>query len=62
MTCRVASTLRKLGVKPGDAVGIYMPMVPEVVAVLFGCLKVGAVAVPVFSGYGAKPYNQAGRC
>ncbi len=53
MTCRVANTLTKLGVKPGDAVGIYMPMVPEVVAVLLGCLKHGAVAVPVFSGYGA---------
>jgi acetyl-CoA synthetase len=53
MTCKVASALTKLGVKSGDAVGIYMPMVPEVVAVLFGCLKIGAVAVPVFSGYGA---------
>lgn len=53
MSCRVASALTKLGVKAGDAVGIYMPMVPEVVAVLFGCLKVGAVAVPVFSGFGA---------
>lgn len=53
MTCKVAATLQKLGVKAGDAVGIYMPMVPEVVAVLFGCLKVGAVAVPVFSGFGA---------
>lgn len=53
MTCKVASALTKLGIKTGDAVGIYMPMVPEVVAVLFGCLKIGAVAVPVFSGYGA---------
>lgn len=54
MTCRVASSLKKLGVRQGDAVGIYMPMIPEVVAVLFGCLKVGAVAVPVFSGFGAQ--------
>jgi len=52
MSCKVASALTKLGIKAGDAVGIYMPMVPEVVAVLFGCLKIGAVAVPVFSGYG----------
>lgn len=52
MSCKVASALTKLNIKPGDAVGIYMPMVPEVVAVLFGCLKIGAVAVPVFSGYG----------
>ena len=53
MVCKIASALTKMGVKAGDAVGIYMPMVPEVVAVLFGCLKIGAVAVPVFSGYGA---------
>jgi acetyl-CoA synthetase len=54
MAGRVAGVLAKLGVKAGDAVGIYMPMVPEVVAVLFGCLKYGAVAVPVFSGFGAQ--------
>ncbi len=52
LSSKVASCLLSLDVKPGDAVGLYMPMVPEVVAVLFGCLKVGAVAVPIFSGYG----------
>jgi acetyl-CoA synthetase len=51
---RVAGLLAKLGVQSGDAVGIYMPMVPEVVAVFFGCLKLGAVAVPIFSGFGAR--------
>ncbi|HEY9713663.1 MAG TPA: AMP-binding protein, partial [Chroococcales cyanobacterium] len=54
MSGKVAALLTSLGIKSGEAVGIYMPMVPEVVAVLFGCLKVGAVAVPVFSGYGAR--------
>jgi acetyl-CoA synthetase len=54
MAGRVAALLKKFRVKPGESVGIYMPMVPEVVAVLFGCLKHGAVAVPVFSGYGAQ--------
>lgn len=53
-TCKVASALKKLGIKAGDTVGVYMPMVPEVVAVLFGCLKIGAVAVPVFSGFGGQ--------
>ena len=53
MAQRVAGFLMALGIKPGDAVGIYMPMVPEVVATLFGCFKIGAVAVPVFSGFGA---------
>jgi acetyl-CoA synthetase len=51
---RVASALRARGVRAGDAVGIYMPMVPEIVAAFFGCLKVGAVAVPVFSAFGPK--------
>src|SRR5688572_21450933 len=49
----VGDALRALGVKKGDAVGIYMPMVPEIVAAFFGCLSIGAVAVPVFSAFGA---------
>ncbi len=50
---RAAGLLRELGVKPGDRVGIYMPMVPEVVVALFACFQVGAVAVPVFSAFGS---------
>ncbi len=55
LSSKVAAALISLGVKSGEAVGIYMPMVPEVVAVLFGCLKIGAVAVPIFSGFGDQP-------
>jgi acetyl-CoA synthetase len=51
--CRIANALRELGVGKGDAVGIYMPMIPEIVAVFFACLKIGAIAVPVFSAFGA---------
>jgi acetyl-CoA synthetase len=51
---RAAACLRALGVKRGDRVGIYMPMVAEVVVALFACLQVGAVAVPVFSAFGAE--------
>jgi acetyl-CoA synthetase len=50
---KIATFLKDFGIKPGEPVGVYMPMVPEVVAVLFGCLKIGAPIVPVFSGYGA---------
>ncbi len=50
---RIASALTRAGVRKGDAVGIYLPMVPEIVAVFFACLKIGAVAVPVFSAFGA---------
>jgi acetyl-CoA synthetase len=52
-SAQVADLLLSLGVRKGDAVGIYMPMVPEIVAAFFGCLKIGAVAVPVFSAFGA---------
>jgi len=53
MIGRLANWMRTQGIKPGDAVGIYMPMVPEIVAAFFACLKVGAVVVPVFSAFAA---------
>lgn len=48
---RVASALAARGVKPGQAVGIYMPMIPEIEAALMGIARLGAVAVPLFSGF-----------
>ncbi len=48
--CRL---LRGIGVGPGDAVGVYLPMVPEAVAAVVALAKLGAVFVPLFSGYGA---------
>lgn len=53
MVCKAANAMKKLGVTKGDRVGIYMPLVPEVVAAFFACLKIGAVVIPVFSGFGA---------
>jgi acetyl-CoA synthetase len=50
---RVATGLTKLGVGAGDPVGVYMPMVPEAVAALYGIAKIGAVYLPIFSGFGA---------
>jgi acetyl-CoA synthetase len=49
---RVAGGLRRSGVGREDAVALYLPMVPEVVSIFFACLKIGAVAVPIFSGFG----------
>ena len=49
---RVANALEARGVGTGDTVGLYMPMVPEVISILYGCFKVGAIAVPIFSGFG----------
>jgi acetyl-CoA synthetase len=49
---QVANALEARGIGTGDTVGLYMPMVPEVVSIMYGCFKVGAIAVPIFSGFG----------
>lgn len=49
---QVANALEERGVGTGDTVGLYMPMVPEIVPILYGCFKVGAIVVPIFSGFG----------
>ena len=51
--CRLAAALRRLGVKKGDVVAIFMPMVPEIVVALFAIARIGAIVLPLFSGYGA---------
>jgi acetyl-CoA synthetase len=48
----VATALLRLGVRDGDAVAIFMPMAIETVAALMACAKLGAVSVPIFSGFG----------
>jgi acetyl-CoA synthetase len=49
---RLARALRRLGVESGEAVGIFLPMLPETVAAVMACSKIGAVWVPIFSGFG----------
>jgi acetyl-CoA synthetase len=49
----LARTLLARGVGSGDAVGIFMPMVPETAAAFLAIAKIGAIALPIFSGYGA---------
>ncbi|MDY6780660.1 MAG: AMP-binding protein, partial [Halobacteria archaeon] len=49
---KVANALEERGIGTGDTVGLYMPMVPEVISILYGCFKAGAIAVPIFSGFG----------
>ncbi|MGH3014407.1 MAG: AMP-binding protein, partial [Gaiellaceae bacterium] len=50
---RLAEGLVRLGVEPGDRVAIYMPMCPEVAVASHACAHVGAVQVPIFSGFAA---------
>ena len=49
---RLASGLRDLGIREGDVVGLYMPMIPEIAIGLFAIAKLGAIILPLFSGYG----------
>lgn len=52
-TCRVASALSQLGLHAGDVVGLYMPLLPETVAAFLAIVKLGCIALPLFSGFGA---------
>ncbi len=52
-TNRLAAGLRELGIGPGDRVGIFLPMLPEVVVAVLACGKIGAIFTPIFSGYAA---------
>jgi acetyl-CoA synthetase len=51
-TDALAAELHARGVGKGDAVGIFLPMIPEVVAACMAVAKLGAVFLPLFSGYG----------
>ena len=58
-TCRFANLLKQHGVKRGDRVMIYMPMIPEAAAAMLACARIGAVHSVVFGGF--SPESLAGR-
>jgi acetyl-CoA synthetase len=49
--CRLGSALRGLGIKKGDRVTIYMPMIPEAAVAMLACARIGAVHSVVFGGF-----------
>ena len=49
--CRFANVLKKFGVKKGDRVAIYMPMIPEIIIAMLACARVGAIHAIVFSAF-----------
>ncbi len=57
--CRMANVLKKHGVKKGDRVTIYMPMIPEAGYAMLACARIGAVHSVVFGGF--SPESLAGR-
>jgi acetyl-CoA synthetase len=55
---RFASALKDLGVKKGDVVGIYLPMIPEVVIAMLACARIGAPHNVVFGGFSAEAVRE----
>ncbi|MGE5824371.1 MAG: AMP-binding protein [Bacteroidota bacterium] len=51
--CRFAGGLRTLGLGRGDVIAVYMPNVPEAVVAMLAAAKIGAIVMPLFSGFGA---------
>jgi len=49
----MATALRSLGLGKGDAIGVFMPMVPEIVIAMLAIIKIGGIFLPLFSGFGA---------
>jgi len=52
--CRFANALRARGVKRGDRVAVYMPMIPEVAVAILACARIGAAHSVVFGGFSAQ--------
>ncbi|HZR06694.1 MAG TPA: AMP-binding protein [Candidatus Udaeobacter sp.] len=52
-TNEMAAALRSLGLGEGDAIGVFMPMVPEIVIAMLAIIKIGGMFLPLFSGFGA---------
>ena len=50
---RMANSLRNLKLGKGDAIGVFMPMVPEIVVAMLAIIKIGGIFLPLFSGFGA---------
>jgi len=52
--CRFANALKSLGVKTGDRVAIYMPLIPETVVAMLACARIGATHTVIFGGFSAE--------
>lgn len=52
--CKFANGLKKIGVKKGDRVTVYMPMVPEAAVAILACARIGAVHSVIFGGFAAQ--------
>ncbi len=55
---KLANGLKSLGIKKGDHVGIYMPMIPALSIAMLACAKIGAIHAVVFSGFSANALHE----
>jgi acetyl-CoA synthetase len=51
--CRLANVLKKKGIKKGDTVAIYLPMIPQLAMTMLACVRIGAIHSIVFGGFSA---------
>lgn len=51
--CRFANVMKKLGIKKGDRVAIYMPMIPELAIAMLACTRIGVIHNVIFGGFSA---------
>jgi acetyl-CoA synthetase len=58
MTQRAANALKSLGIGKGDVVGIYLPMLPETVAAMLACARIGSIHNVVFGGFSAESVKE----
>ena len=56
--CKFANVLKANGVKKGDRVAIYLPMIPEAAVAMLGCARVGAIHSVVFGGFSANSLQE----
>jgi acetyl-CoA synthetase len=54
LVCQAANALTELGIRTGDRVAIYMPMIPETVAAMLACARIGAAHTVVFCGFSSE--------
>jgi acetyl-CoA synthetase len=52
--CQMANVLKDMGVRKGDRVGLYMPMIPEAAVAMLACARIGAAHTVVFGGFSAE--------
>jgi len=56
--CKFSNVLRKNGIKKGDRICLYMPMVPELAIAVLACARIGAIHSVVFAGFSAKSLSE----